>query len=65
MKGILSAVALVIVLGFGNWFAHLPAARRAEFGALETSLEKLGLVTAGFTDAIGLASLGSVGEKGV
>ncbi|MBR5591617.1 MAG: DNA/RNA non-specific endonuclease [Kiritimatiellae bacterium] len=54
MKGILSAVALVIVLGFGNWFAHLPAARRAEFGALETSLEKLGLVTAGFTDAIGL-----------
>lgn len=54
MKGLIGGVALLIALIFGNWFSHLPAAKRAEFGVLESSLEKLGSVTADFTDAIGL-----------
>ncbi len=44
----------VVALVLGNWFAHLPTARRATFGALEPTLETLGAITAGVTDAFGL-----------
>ena len=48
-------VAVVVcVLAAGNWFAHLPTARRAEFGALEPVLEQLGQITADGTDWLGL-----------
>lgn len=44
----------LLILGFGNWFAHLPAASRAQFGTFEVPLEKLGRVTADITDSLGL-----------
>lgn len=58
--GWLSVIISVIALGVGNWFAHLPAAKRAEFGAFEPTLEKLGHITAGMTDAIGLTGRDAV-----
>lgn len=53
-KRILAIVAAVAVLGFGNWFAHQPTARRAAFGAAVPTLEALGAITADATDALGL-----------
>lgn len=54
ISALLSLVLILCTLGFGNWFAHLPSQRRASFGALERTFEKLGSVTADITDSIGL-----------
>lgn len=54
MKGWLVANVALIALVLGNVFAHLPAQKRAQFGAFEATLEKFGLITANFTDSIGL-----------
>lgn len=50
----LAALAFAALLGFGNWFAHQPAAERAAFGGLQPALESLGAATADFTDNLGL-----------
>lgn len=50
---ILAVVVTVVLLGAGNWFAHLPSAKRAEFGVFEAPLEMLGSVTADVTDSFG------------
>ncbi len=54
LKGWVSVLLVGGVLAVGNWFAHLPATERAHFGALEPTLEKVGNITAGLTDAVGL-----------
>lgn len=51
---VLAVIASLVLLATGNWFAHLPSERRAEFGALEAPLEMLGSVTADLTDSFGL-----------
>ena len=53
-KGWIAAGFTAVCLGFGNWFAHQPAAERAQFGSWEPMLEKLGAVTAGITDDLGI-----------
>ena len=53
-KGWITAGVTTVVLAFGNWFAHQPAAERAQFGSWEPVLETLGTVTAGITDDLGL-----------
>ena len=50
----IGGLLVLALLGVGNWFAHLPTARRASFGSFEPTLEALGAVTADATDAIGL-----------
>jgi endonuclease G len=53
---ILGLVALILCvgLGLGNWFTHLPTETRAKFGIFEPILEDIGLLTADWTDALGL-----------
>ncbi len=51
---ILSALVVILTLGFGNWFAHQSSATRASFGPLESTLEVLGALTADVTDALGV-----------
>lgn len=53
-KRLLATIAVVVVLAFGNWFAHQPTASRASFGVMEPTLESLGIITADITDALGL-----------
>ena len=50
----LSLILAGLFLGVGNWFAHLPTEKRAAFGAYEPLFEKLGRITADFTDSLGL-----------
>lgn len=60
MKAWLSAGVTILLLGFGNWFAHQPSQRRAAFGSLEPALEKLGNITAGLTDSLGFTGRDAV-----
>ena len=49
-----TVVTILVLLTFGNIFAHLSPESRAKFGSLEPLLESLGAVTADLTDAYGL-----------
>lgn len=51
---ILVLLLFVGVLALGNWFAHLPSATRARFGAFEPLCESIGLLTANLTDSLGI-----------
>ncbi len=52
--GFTAAIITLLVLGFGNWFAHQSSVKRASFGQWEPMLESLGALTADITDAIGI-----------
>ncbi len=47
-------VCVLLLAGFGNWFAHLPSAERAQWGRARPFLEEVGSWTCGITDSIGL-----------
>lgn len=54
VQGWLVIIGLVLVAGFGNWFAHLPSAERAKWGGARPVLEEIGSWTVGITDNLGL-----------
>ncbi|MEG2465008.1 MAG: DNA/RNA non-specific endonuclease [Kiritimatiellia bacterium] len=48
------ALGILLFLGFGNWFVHLPLSERVSFGKFQPLLEEIGVLSAGATDTIGL-----------